>query len=268
MLKLNFYLRRLVSLFLFFMLTCTVHAKEFLIVGEPGPLWKYENNGKMEGIDIDIVRAIMNEIGITYRIRLVGATARGDKMAKDGTADMLIAKAFKEERKEYLVYPKESYRKAVWKFFIRKEDEGRIKFENYSDLKNLKVGATKYYAYSKEFWDAGLKMDIVTRNDYQMKKLLAKRFDLVPLLVVNTLQKAKSGGFENKISILPKPVATLLLYNTFTVKSTYPNKEKLQAKYDRVARKLKNNGTIQMIMEQYLTKFGLDPKMASNIYNE
>ncbi len=259
-------LRCFVSLCVCLVFTCTVYAKDFRIIGEPGPLWKYEKNGKIEGIDVDVVRAIMDEIGIPYQIQLIEATARGVHMAKKGEADMLIAKAFEEERTEYLVYPQESYRKAVWKFFMRKEDEGKIQFESYDDVRHLTIGATQNYAYSKEFWEAGLTLDVITRNDFQMKKLLAKRTDLFPNMVVNTLQRAKLEGFDDKISMLPKPVATLLLYNTFTVNSTYPDKEKIQAEYDRVARKLKDNGTIQMIMERYLTQAGLDPHLVSSMY--
>jgi polar amino acid transport system substrate-binding protein len=258
---------RIFTFFTLCLFTTIGFSRDFVIVGEPGPLWKYEENGKVSGIDVDIVQAIMEELGIPYSIHLIKYTARGDVQAQLGRVDMLIAKAKKEERKSYLLYPKQSYRKATWKFFIRKDDEGTIKFNQLDDLKGLVIGVTKNYAYTEDFWKAGLKLDIETNNSLNLRKLLGSRIDITPQVVINTLYEVALNKDESRITILPKPLAVLPLYNTFVVNSDYPRKLELMDEYDSAVKKLKENGTIRSIIEHHLSKAGIDSLYSSTAFN-
>ena len=226
--------------------------RKFIVIGDQEPVFRYiDDNGQITGIDTEIIDMVMKELKLPYEFKLIKATARGVYEAKSGNVDMLMSKIMKEDRKLYLIYPQETYRNIAWNFFIRKEDEGKIKYDSLDDLKGLKVGATKSFAYTDEFWAADLDLDVTPKNDNQLKKLIHKRFDIVPMTTLSTLHKAKNDGQIDKITHLPKVLVYTKLYNVFTKASTYPNKEKLIREYDITIRKLTENGQIQAIFDKY-----------------
>ena len=136
-----------------------------------------DDNGQITGIDIEIIDMVMKELKLPYEFKLIKSTARGVYEAKSGNVDMLMSKIMKEDRKLHLIYPQETYRNIAWNFFIRKEDEGKIKYDSLDDLRGLKVGATKNFAYTDEFWAADLNLDVITDNSLQLHKLIYKNND-------------------------------------------------------------------------------------------
>ena len=226
--------------------------RKFIVIGDQEPVFRYrDDNGKITGIDIEIIDLVMKELKLPYEFYLIKSTARGVAEAKRGSVDMLMSKIMKEDRKSYLIYPQETYRNIAWNFFIRKEDEGKIKYDSFDDLKGLKVGATKSFAYSDAFWAADLDLDIMPNNHKQLDKLIYKRFDIVPMTTLSTLYMARMNGQSDKITYLPKVLAYTKLYNVFTKASRYPNKEKLIKEYDRAIIKLTKNGQLQAIFDKY-----------------
>jgi polar amino acid transport system substrate-binding protein len=211
-----------------------------------------ESTNMLEGIDVEILDTVMKEIGIQYEIELIDAGTRIVEMAKRGNCDMVISFSKKESRFEYLIYPEQYYKTLKWNFFIRKSDEGKIKYNTFNDLKGLTIGPTKDYAYTKEFWDADLSLDVITTNDLQINKLIFGRIDAVPMNTFDTLYAAKLNGTQDKISYLKKPLKEKPYYNAFTKNSDYPQKEIIIKKYDETIAKLKNDGTIDKIFSKYL----------------
>jgi len=226
--------------------------RKFVVIGDQEPVFRYyDENGQVKGIDIEIIDLVMNEMKRPYKFNLVNSTERGVIEAKRGNVDMLMSKIMKEDRKSFLIYPQETYRNIAWNFFIRKEDEGKIKYDSINDLKNLKVGATKSFAYTDEFWAAGLNLEIVTNNSLQINKLIYKRFDIVPMTTLSTLYDARRNKQLDKITYLPKVLVFTKLYNVFTKASTFPDKDKLIKEYDRVIRLMIKNGRIKAIFDKY-----------------
>jgi len=226
--------------------------RKFIVIGDQEPVFRYkDDNGQVTGIDIEIIDMVMKDLKLPYEFKLIKSTARGVAKAKSGNADMLMSKIMKEDRKLYLIYPQETYRNIAWNFFIHKENEGKIKYDSLDDLKDLRVGATKSFAYTDEFWAADLNLDIITDNSLQLYKLIYKRFDIVALTTLSTLHKARNNGQIDKITHLPQVLAYTKLYNVFTKASTYPNKEKLIREYDITIRKLIKNGQLQAIFDKY-----------------
>lgn len=88
-------------------------------------------------------------------------------------------------------------------------------------------------------------------NDKQLKKLIKKRFDVVPMTTLSTLHKARINGQIDIITYLPKVLVYTKLYNTFTKASTYPNKAKLIREYDFAIKKLTKSGKVQAIFHKY-----------------
>lgn len=232
-------------------------ARDFIIASIPEEPNRWVENFELKGIDIEIIDYIMKKMNISYKIILENSSARLEKNWQDvdSSYDMVLTLSKKLGREEYLYYPKESHITFSWNFFYNKGKEGEYKFETYEDLKGLKIGATKGFSYTKEFWELGnsgfFYLDLVVKNELQLKKLFTNRFDLVPLNTKATLYDAKKNNFSHKISYLPKPLIEKKYYNTFLKSSTYPDIEKIREKYDEILVQMKEDGTLKKIFSKY-----------------
>lgn len=248
-------IRRLLCLFSFFICLLTsqlVFARDFIIVATPQAPFKFIENGAVKGIDIEIIDEVMKRLEIPYKILFVKSDARIQAEARNGTVDMLLLYSKKKSRMDYLIYPEQSYIDLTWNFFIRKEDEKRIKFTSFDDLKALKIAATNGVSYTHEFWTADLDLILTSKIELHLPMLLAYRVDTTPLNTITTLYEAKKKGLLSKISFLPKPLKTKAYYNTFVKASSYPLKERLIKRYNSIVADMKKDGTIQKIFNKYL----------------
>jgi len=241
-----------IFIFLFILAKTPANARVFSILGTPEIAYRMQDQTNVKGIDIDIIATVMSEMNVDYHIDLIKSGSRIINEAKLGKTDMVLSFSKKKARLAYLLYPKESYKDLMWNFFIRKGDKDKIKYNTLADLKGLVVGATQDWSYTPEFWNAGLELSILTNNSLQMKKLLKKHIDVVPLNTVVALFEAKQKGYFNDIAYLPKPLKTKPYYNAFVRKSTYPNIDSLIQQYDKIIKRMKADGSLQKIYKKYL----------------
>lgn len=227
-------------------------ARDLIVIANPQAPFKFEENGVPTGIDIEVIDAVFDRLGISYKVDFIEADARIQQEARNGTADMLLVFSKNAEREEYLVYPEESYVDISWNLFVRAEDRDRIKYESLADLEGLLIGITRDISYTDAFLNSGLKFDVAAKNDLQIGKLLAGRFDAVPMNTLSTLHELKQSGDLEKVHFLPKPLKSKPYYNVFTRASTFPGIEDLPARYDAVIKELKADGTIDRIMQKYV----------------
>lgn len=264
--------KSVISVMIYFLVfVVNIEAQTFRILGTPTSPFKISSDQTHShpGISIDILQHIMKEMGIDYEIQFYPAVARVIQQAKNGNGEMLISYSVMKERFEYLAYPEESYRSIQWNFFIRKEDEGKITFEQLEDLKGLQIGVVRGTSYIKEFWEAEtyLQFQIVSKNTQQIPKLLNKRIDIAPLNTRSTLYDLKKTGHMNKVTYLPKPLAVKQYYDPIIKGSSYfdppPGSnltreeviEEFLARYDAIIKKFKEDGTIQNIYNKYGYEF-------------
>ena len=230
------------------------HSRDFIILANPQEPYKFQEGSSNKGIDIEVIDIVMQRLGIPYQVKFIKSDARIQEEARKGNADMLLLFSRKASRDAYLIYPEQSYVNITWNFFIRVEDKGKINFETFDDLKNIPIGATVDISYTPEFHAAGLRLEMTTRNDLQIGKLLLKRFDAVPMNTISTLYEEKKKGNIDKITFLPKPLKSKPYYNVFTKASTYPDIAELVGKYSAIIKELKSDGTIDAIFKKYLGK--------------
>ncbi len=239
---------------MFALINHTAYSRDFIIIANPQEPYKFQEGNTNKGIDVEVIDIVMKRLGIPYKIIFIKSDARIQEEARKGKADMLLLFSKKKSRQEYLIYPEQSYVNITWNFFIRSEDEGKIKFETFDDLRNITIGATVDISYTPEFHQAGLKLQLTTRNDLQIGKLLLKRFDAVPMNTISTLYEERKKGNLDKIAYLPKALKSKPYYNVFTKASTYPNFSELVKQYSAIIKELKADGTIDAIFKEYLGK--------------
>ncbi len=228
------------------------NARDLIVLATPEEPYKFLEAGIYKGIDIEIVDEVMRRLGLSYRVEFVESGTRIQQEARSGGADMLLLFSKKPDRLDYLIYPQESYIDISWNFFIRSEDEDKISFKSFDDLKGLQIGITQDFAYTPAFLNSGLSFQTVTRNNLQIGMLLARRLDAVPMNTISTLYEEKKAGRLDQLSYLPKPLITKPYYNVFAKASSYPDIEGLAARYDETIREMKADGTLDAIIVKYL----------------
>lgn len=251
-------MKRLLLLVWFAASAFTLNARDLVIAGIPEkPNRWIDEKGLPRGLDVDIIDYVMKKLGVPYRIELVSSSARLEANSKTVPAvyDMVFTYSFNEERNRYLQYAKESHISFNWNFFYLKENEGKYVFNDYPDLAPWTIGITRGISYSDEFLKAvreiPLKVDEIPNNELQLDKLLAKRFDLVPLNTKIALYEIARRGLQGKIAYLPKPIKDREYYNTFVRASTYPGLSEIARKYDEILREMKADGTLARILASY-----------------
>ena len=243
-------------------------ARVFLIEGviEP-PLRWYDENNHLVGIDIDIITEVMrrmHDLIPAYKINLYKSQAKLNSNWRHGIGDLVFTFSIKPERQKYLYYSKithiqQSYYFFLTKSFLEKErSAGReVQFETFSDLSTYRIGATQGVAYIPEFWraakDGVLNLDIVVKNDLNMRKLLEGRIDLLPHSLIPALWYAKQGRFLDRLTYLPKAIKNVPYYNTFVKTSTYPGIQdsSLINAYDDIIAQMHAEGVIRQILAHY-----------------
>lgn len=243
------------TLLLAITIACTasiVQARPFIIFSTVSVPFKYlDENQKPAGVHIEIWKHIFSELNIEHEFKFTRSSERVKVEIKKGSADMHFSLSKKKDRLQWYIFPKESYLTYTYNFFIRSEDRDKIKYESFSDFKGLTVGATKTYTYTKDFWASGLKLDESPIDDLLIKKLLAKRIDVMPSKTMNTLYRLKQDGILDKVYVLPKPLTSRRYYNAFSKASAQPDKQKILDNYDRIIQEMKKDGTIEKIFRKY-----------------
>ncbi|MFY0664524.1 MAG: ABC transporter substrate-binding protein [Natronospirillum sp.] len=227
-------------------------ARELIIVGTAEAPLKMQQGNIYSGIDVDIVAEAMRRMGVESRFILVESGTRMLQMLLQGNADMGLALSRNEEREGLAYYPDEAYLELSWNLFIHRDNVGHIQFDSYVDLHDLRIGATQGYAYTEEFWNAGLNLDVVSQNDLHLGKLRAKRIDAVPLNTIVTRYELARTGLNQYITFLRPPLRSTPYYNVFSRASDYPDLSALIEEYSQTIAKMKDDGTIESIMTKYL----------------
>lgn len=245
-------------LFVFFLLVSAItKADTFKIIGiEGAPLRFYDTNQQLVGIDVDVIDTIMKRLQVSYDIEIVSSSTRLEHLWQDANIDMILTYSYKNERAEYLLYPKESHITLSWNFFVLKKNLGKFDFETLNDLEGLRVGATQGFSYTKEFWDAAdsgvFTLDMVVKNELNMKKLLRGRFDTYANSRIDTLYQARLGGYLSEIAFLEKPLKEKRYFNTFVKASGYQGIDEIKKGYDRELKKMRDSGELEAIYQKYL----------------
>lgn len=235
------------------------HARTLIIEGlEETPL-KWADHEEARGIDIDIMTEVLSRMNITdYMFRFVDSGSRLLHNAQNGSSDIILTLSMSQERSTYLHYPNEAHLLLDWRFAVRAEDKTRIRFNDFSDLSRVQIGAAADYSYTSTFWNSGLDIQTVARSDLLIPMLLQKRFDAVPVNYLSTVFDSIQNGYRKDIVFLHPPLKRAPYYNVFAKASDHPGKQQFLRDYDRIIRDMREDGQLLSILENYLGPDGLD----------
>lgn len=223
-----------------------------IIAGTPEPPFKMQENGEITGIDVEIMRSVLKELGIAHEFRLIDSGARLMRDAREGRVDVILSLSRRDDRETFLEYPARSYKSVQWHFFARADEAPGIVFERYEDIRHLRVGAVNEWAYSADFWSSGLNIERVSNHGLLIPMLLSKRIDIAPMNTLETLYYLRSEGLSGKITYLPRAIASRPYYNVFSRASNKPGLRELARYYDQSVAKLEGQGEVASVFVEYL----------------
>jgi polar amino acid transport system substrate-binding protein len=231
-------------------------AKELVICGTTEPPLKFlDADQKPQGLDIDIVTAIFDKLGVPVRIELIDSGARLTRNAETGLCDMVLTHSYNAARERYLIYPQQAHLRHSWHFFVRKADLLKIRYETLADLKPWRIGVTRDFSYTPDLTaamaDPTYHFQQIPMNRLQLRKLLAGRIDTVPMPLVTAFTQIKEEGLTGKVDYLPKPLKSSPYFNTWTRAKADENTPAQMAAYDAELLRMKRNGSLKALYDQY-----------------
>ncbi len=239
----------MVLAFLIFMPLNSVKSETItMAIGEWAPYTsKTDPNGKLAEV---LVQEIYKRVGIEVEFTYY-PWKRSFELTKSGKFAATFPWLQIEERKPMFIFPKESLYQQKEVFFHLKDLD--FKWETDEDLKQYRIGGVLGYAHVKLLEDKGLTLDIITSDEQNFKKLLARRIDLfsssfiVGYTLINKLfEPSRAALFTNN----PKPLTKDDMF--LLISRDIPNGQELADQFDKGIKELKASGEYDKIFDKFL----------------
>lgn len=203
-------------------------ARTELVIGtDEWPPYEYtegeHQSEHVTGFSTQVILAVLDRINVRVKGKInVFPWARGEFMVINGSLDMLYSAVTNPQRARIVHYPEESLMETAWSFFIRKEDQKRLRYESFDDLKGKRIGVVRGYYYSPEFMDfikAENNSEDVATDEQNLKKLIYSRVDYIVMDQMNGMYLISRMGLSDKVVLLEKPLKAVGVYPVFSKKT-------------------------------------------------
>jgi polar amino acid transport system substrate-binding protein len=229
---------------------------KLIIVGEKFAPYKFVENGRITGIDVEVAEYIFTKIGVDFEFK-IKTWARCWHELKNGIADVGIAVSNKGTRKDYVYFPENHVWDADYLFLTHTDFKAETDVRGLEDAvnKKLKVGVIRGNSYHEKFWavfpdtakgEYNKALDPAAGVVQCLKKLSAKRIDVYPIVKTIGLYTARQLGLSN-----------ITYYDTVLFSKPYPNCFSKQSSF-----KSDNFPDIASVMKAYDRELGVFKKTA------
>lgn len=241
-------------LLFFFLLAARGFASESIVIatGEYSPFTS--RDAYKGGFINHIIAEAFQDQGVDVQFTYL-PWKRALEMTRRGKYIAISYFACNEERKKDFICS-ETLREGKYEFVTLK-DHPMSDWEKLEDFKGIRMGATRGYTYTKEFYKAGedgvFILDVVTNDETNFKKLFGGRIEFFPIgkVTAYTLLRSKfKPGSIDKIKFLPKPLT--VLYETLLFSKTHPDAEKFVQLFNAGVRKIKKEGKLDQYYQDLL----------------
>ena len=251
-------MKRIVTIALSLLIALTVYGQ----AGESGnklvlgtvdnfPPFAYEVDGKLTGIDIDVLNEAAKRIGVEVRINAY-PWIRVMKSVENGTIDGGFAAFRTREREKFCLYT-EILHFEEFQLFVRKGNEFR--YSDISELYGKTIGKDRGVFVGDEFEQAAKEgkirlKEVSDMNMPNMRKLLnAGRLDAAIGDLGVMMYHFKSLGIERDIVPIGPVGKKTGAYLVLSKASPLRDKTGLQNKFRAALQQIKEDGTYQKIFE-------------------
>lgn len=226
-----------------------VGAQDITLVAvvEVWPPYRIEAEEELSGIDIDLLKAIEDELDVKIEIQR-RPFARALEMIRSGNADIIPGIAYTAERDEYIRYSASSYSVVQPVFYARRDAAPQIR--KYEDLYNYRIGYSLNSAYFEPFNSDEELAKLGLSTEAQVLKMLELgRVDVIigtnPNLAYDIARENLSGELL-QTAYVPEPNTPL--YLGFPDNGKHPE---LYRRIDAILQMLIREGRVQSILESY-----------------
>lgn len=214
------------------------------------PPFTPEKYGKVEeGLSYALMDAIFSKLQVNFDLELY-PQKRMLQMLQEGTKDAATVISINKERSEYIEFSNPIFQK---KGLVYHRKDSEFQWENFEDLKGLKIGVVRGHNYGDEFNSAVEKYNLtlveVSTVEQNFKMLLAKRIDIFLAVELTAIQLLRKPSYKGKIVAAQKPYYTKDYHIGFSKnsKAIY-----LLPDVNKVIDTLQNDGSLQDIIAPFL----------------
>lgn len=226
-------------------------AQPLQVVTEDFPPYQFERDGKLGGMAVDVARELLKEAGLNAEIKLY-PWARAYQLAQ-GEPNVLIFSIARTPQREALfkwIGTITPYRVYLWRLAERPE----LQVHNLDEAKRFMVGGVyqdvKPEHLKTQGFREGTNLELAPSDDINIRKLFARRIDLLPFDEINFIYKL------SLLSHKPSEVTRVLLLDgisndLYIAASLGTPDETVQRLRDALAT-LKRSGRYEQIKAAYL----------------
>ncbi len=181
-----------------------MHAEDspLLIVTDPYEPLVFPPAATLNGLDYEVTEAVFQQLNIPIMIKFF-PWKRCLIMVRTKEADGILDLAITEERKTYLVFPKEPLSDSSLMILYHKNHP--ITVRTLEDLKHYRIGVQLGYEYPQGLKEMMVNRDDVKTMEQNFQKLEANRIDLMIENRVVGLYRATAFGVRKEIGVLELP---------------------------------------------------------------
>lgn len=233
-------------------------ARPLVFVCEDWPPFEYMKDGRMQGIDVDLVDRIMNSLRIPYEIRSY-PWPRAWKMAEQGQVEAVLSVSYHPDREKVLYYT-DGQRAAAedgglpvdylwvtrYKFFVKSRNGSNGEFDSYDRIieSNLRVGLNKGYSYFPDFPADRFNSRYYFDTESGFMGLIQDEIDLYPMDMTVGRYTLEAMGLEKSVTALPKVLFSKAYLCPFVKKSDYSDLESIMYEFNYQVRQLRASGML------------------------
>jgi len=233
-----------------FALQCKAETLELVTLQYPP--YEYEENGRVQGMVVDLVKEVFHRMEQPINITLL-PWARALQMIERGEADAIFTAYKNPEREKFADYSKEILMPQIVSLFVL--NDSPVLFDgDLSKLNSYSIGARRKVSYGTIFDDAVkdkiLSAPILANTGKQnVKKLLKKRIDILVSNKYGALYILKQLGKMNQVRELLPELQRVPSYIAFSKKR---NRVSIRDRFDDILSEMKTDGTYDKIIADFL----------------
>lgn len=219
---------------------------------EQYPPFNYQENGTFKGVSFDVMKEAFHRMGVELKVSQY-PWARILQLIRDGEIDAIMTVYKSKEREEYMYFPEEAVSEDVQTFYVK--EGSKFFYTDKKSLTSIKLGIMRGYSYGDEF-DQSIKKkefrtEAVDSQEQNIKKLLNNRIDAFLESNYVTAYNLNQMGIKEGI-VAAGQFRVTKLYVTFTKKRNISQAD-LDG-FDKAVKSIKDDGTYQKIVDQYLNQ--------------
>lgn len=234
----------------------------------PPVIWINKDTKKFQGVAIELMQMIFEEIDVTPLFINVDTWARAQEEVKNGRIDMLLPPYKTDERIPYYNYATSPFMQDETVVFVRKGKE--FKFDKFEDLLKYPGTAIINDSFGSEFDNFELIHKNITRlaTTEQCFRFVDKERARYIIAGINSGMAALSKlNWEERFVTLPKKVIVTGMYAPISLKSKWNTPEVnkyLQEKFNEYNRK----GIVKKLEIKYLALLKKENKESKVLLNK